>query len=192
MVEAKVANILDNKHAYTTERLNRTRPARKPLTIGTKVWVYKQKQVGGHKLSPRWWGPAIIQARVGESSYIIKWEKETQEVHIDDLKEYEALEFTEEGEDLWFMKGTEGGPIAEKHKTALVEDILDHRPDAYKQTEYLVKWAGWGPEYNTWEPAHRLSRGSGPFLTYCARQGIKLKPLDLMPWRGEETIPAQE
>ena len=55
-------------------------------------------------------------------------------MHLDDLKEYEAQEFTEEGEDLWFVKGDEGGPRDQEDELALVEDIRGHRTNQYRDS----------------------------------------------------------
>ena len=186
MVAEKVAKVLNDKHQVATERINRQRPARPPMEVGTPVWVYKHKRVGGYKTKPRWWGPATIKSRVGDSSYVVEWPEGTQEVHLDDLKVYEAQEFVEEGEDLWFVKGDEGGPRDQEDEMALVEDIRGHRVNEFRELEFLVKWSGWGEEWNSWEPSHKLARGCGPWLTYCARQDLRFRPFDLMPWRGPE------
>ena len=57
-ISETVARVLNKKHEAMVERANRDRPARKPLKIGTRVWVYKHKKVGGYRREPRWWGPS--------------------------------------------------------------------------------------------------------------------------------------
>ena len=40
-----------------------------------------------------------------------------------------------------------------------VDMLLDKRISRYRKTEkisYLVKWHGYGPEHNTWEPAENI------------------------------------
>ena len=39
----------------------------------------------------------------------------------------------------------------------LVEKVLSSRTRR-RQKEYLVKWYGWGPQYNSWEPAKEVVR----------------------------------
>ena len=36
-----------------------------------------------------------------------------------------------------------------------VEKIIDER-DSKAGKEYLIKWVGWGPKYNTWEPSENI------------------------------------
>ena len=101
--------------------------SRKPFELGTLVWVYKHKRVGGYKMEPRWWGPAEITARVGEVSYVVSWENGNQQVHIDDLKEYTVEEFKDEGKDLWFVPNKRLGPHEAELEFAVVEKVVGHR-----------------------------------------------------------------
>ena len=39
-----------------------------------------------------------------------------------------------------------------------VEKILDDRVNSHKENEYFVKWKGYPPEENTWEPEYGLRR----------------------------------
>ena len=49
----------------------------------------------------------------------------------------------------------------------IVERVLDHRERKYgkgSRREYLVRWSGYGPEHNTWEPESHLVLGADVLL----------------------------
>ncbi|GKT31821.1 hypothetical protein ADUPG1_002111, partial [Aduncisulcus paluster] len=37
-----------------------------------------------------------------------------------------------------------------------IEALVDHRGDSKRELEFLVQWAGYQPEENTWEPLSEL------------------------------------
>ena len=166
------------------ERVNRDRAPRKPFEVGDKVWVYKHKRVGGYKMEPRWWGPAEIVTRTGNSSYSVMFEGGKQEVHIDDLKEYEVEEFEDEGEELLYTAIQPDPPKEEKENEAknIVEDIRAHRRhEKLKFIEFLVKWQGKDESENSWIRAGNLVKCARGLLMYCGLNGIELNALDLIP-----------
>lgn len=130
------------------------------MSIGEKVWVYKPSRVGGYRLEPRWWGPAIITKRVGQYSYEVTWDEqvETQLVHLDDLKLYEEPPFfDEEGyeedpEDLIYNAQPREEPSPPK-----IDKILAHRFDKNNKLELLVKWPDKGLVDATWQPAEQFA-----------------------------------
>ena len=160
------------KHEQAIDRINRKRAGRTPFQVGDKVWVYKHKKVGGYKLDTRWWGPAEILRRVGQSSYVVGWEGGEQEVHVDDLKLYEVEEFREEGVELWYMEEPREGERPDKGDTP-VERVIAHRRGSRGITEFLVKWVGWDKEFNTWEPAYNFTRCCQPWVDYCKMYDLK-------------------
>ena len=159
--------------------------------------MYKHKRVGEKKIDPRWWGPARIATQVGAASYVIEWGADNRMVvHADDLRPYEAEEFAEEGEDLWYFRGTEGGPKDGKGPGPVVEKIVAHRvrPDA--TLEFLVKWSGWDDHYNTWEPVWALTKACEPWVEYCHENDIGFEAWELskclLPQEGENAHEARE
>ena len=189
-VDRRVAEVLNKRHEAAVDRVNRSRAPRAIIAIGTKVWVYKQKKVGGYKLEPRWWGPATVSKRIGESSYEISWEEGTFEVHIDDLKEYMVEEFQDEGEELWYIN-EEGEGEAVEEGSAAVEGIITHRVQEKGTMEFLVKWLGWGEDYNPWEPASSFTKCCQPWAEYCDRHEIQLKVHDLI-WKEKNGLDQPE
>jgi hypothetical protein len=49
--------------------------------------------------------------------------------------------------------------LADEQEEWEVEDIVDHKEEGTARF-YLVKWAGWPVEYNTWEPAAHLENAN--------------------------------
>jgi hypothetical protein len=65
---------------------------------------------------------------------------------------------------------------AKKGRKCLLELIMDERVNQETgQTEYLAKWANFGPEHATWEPAHHFEQ---PALDEWAKERTALKSED--------------
>jgi hypothetical protein len=86
-LDVRVAELLNEEHAKLTRRLNVSRSNGEIFVIGDWVWYLRPKKVGGHKLQSWWQGPAKVQKRVGERSYLIRTTRgEEIDVHQDQLK----------------------------------------------------------------------------------------------------------
>ena len=59
-------------------------------------------------------------------------------------------------EQLQIVKSDEQLPPSTVQRKWIVEKILDHKPKRGKIKEYLIKWKGWGPEHDSWEPAENM------------------------------------
>lgn len=165
-IDNRVAEVLNFKHERMQDTINRNRRPKPPLELGTKVWVYKPVRVGGHRLDSRWWGPATVVARVGESSYEVDYgSDQVQLVHIDNLKVWEeppARQGREGGDADW------GEPLEleyeqREEEEAQEEDrltpnkILQHR--VYNgEFQMLVEYTNSQGREEKWEPANKVYR----------------------------------
>jgi len=184
-LDNQVAETLNIKHARMADRINRTRKDRDSFAIGTQVWVYKPTRVGGYRLEPRWWGPAIITKRVGQGSYEVQWDEgETELVHLDDLKEVEEppREVREgtvdhpdwrERTELFYKVDEENDEPVVSDVPPQVEKILSHRVDSSGRLELFVKWQGKGMQDATWELGNNIAPSYIPqWVEYCTRSGV--------------------
>ena len=104
----EIAKKMNNKHDKLLQQLNKGIKEAEVLEVEAEVWVYKPRRVGGYRLEPRWWGPATIVRRVGESSYEVEWEGgKTYLAHRDDLKRVRGEQIEE---------GREEGEVIEYHQ----------------------------------------------------------------------------
>ena len=66
------------------------------------------------------------------------------------------------------------GKIITTHITNLYMTILEHRGDCQRRTfmELKVRWRGYGPEYDSWEPYKNLAC-SEQLILYLVRHRMK-------------------
>ena len=131
---------------------------RKPVTFheGHKVLLstrnLQMKGPGTKKLFPRWTGPFTISKMVGANAERLDLPSAMRihpVFHVSLLKPYRG-----------------DGPVqppppieVDGDKYFAVEAIIDHRDFKRGRTtrrEYLVRWVGYGPEHNTFEPGETL------------------------------------
>jgi hypothetical protein len=125
-----------------------------PFQVGDKVWLDSRNIKTSRptkKLDDKWFGPFPIVKVISDNAYKLKLTPAFAKVHPvfhitllrkaneDQIKErpspvHPEPEIDEEGEEAFE-----------------VEDILDSRLYRHK-LEYLIKWKGYGPEWNLWVP----------------------------------------
>ena len=119
------------------------------VLLNTKNLSLKVPPNGTRKLLPRYAGPFEVMERIGAVAYRIRLPDSMARVHnvfhVSLLKLYR------------FDGNLQPPPLQielEGEVLDVFERILDHRPKgpARRNTEYLVKWEGYGHEHNTWEP----------------------------------------
>ena len=120
------------------------------------------KSPGAPKLLPKWVGPFTVLQRVGPLAYELDL-KGTLPVHnvfhTSILKPFYSdgrfqplpLPIVIEGQE-WYE----------------VQSVLDHRIHG-NSVEYLIQWVGYGPEYNSWEPASGLAKAKERVAEYHNR-----------------------
>lgn len=123
--------------------------------MSTRNWRFKNR-----KLAPKYVKVKITE-RIGKQAYRVSLPKAYERIH--DVFHVSLLE-------PW----NTARPHAEQSPTAQLEDepneweveeVIAHK-DEGDDRFYLVKWAGWPVEYNTWEPDHHLSNAKGMVAKY--------------------------
>lgn len=130
---------------------------------------------GSRKLLPKWVGPFQISQRIGQVAYKLDMPanlKMHNVFHVALLKPYRS-----DGR-------VQPPPPPIELEDSLeyeVERILDHREVKRGHNrirkEFLVKWLGYGPEHNTWEPESNLTNCDELLTAYwtwicSSRQGV--------------------
>jgi hypothetical protein len=91
-----IAEKINRHHEKIAQGLNAKRLKRPPHAVGDWVWLRRPKAVGGVKLQTWWRGHFQVEARVGDSSYVLRIPQtgDSLEVHADQLKAcyWEALD----------------------------------------------------------------------------------------------------
>ena len=133
--------------------------------VGTSVLLntknINMRTPGGRKstpkLLPKWVGPFKILSVVGDSKLAYKLDlPKTMKIHpvfhVSLLKEYHddgrvqpPAPFSFDGETYY-------------HVERILDDRLSTRGRKSPHRQYLVKWLGYGPEHNSWEPAENLEQ----------------------------------
>jgi hypothetical protein len=172
---------------------------------------------GKGKLQPRYMGPFTVSKRIGEAAYklVLPDEMRVHPVfHVSLLKQYMPGK-----DDPVPVRRTavdaEPGPTYVQRGQAYytVQAIHAHRdrtiqgppPKAGRKVrpaevrrEYLVRWEGYRPEDDTWEPAKELHRDElidQIVRAYCAEHGVPLRQVKDKPLVAPtptETIEADE
>ena len=106
-IDAEVTKNFNELHKKQQDRINAKRKPRTPFKVGDKVWALRPPPLQGHKLESWWLGPAVVLARVGNSSYRIQHkESETWDVHMDFLKPWVEDQVMGTSVPLFFHQGT--------------------------------------------------------------------------------------
>ena len=122
------------------------------ILLSTKNIKLKKAKEASRKLMPRWIGPFRISKLVGTAAVKLdlppKWAIHPV-FHVSLIKPYLSNGLVQPPPSS--MDYIDDEPIFQ------VDCLLDKRLSKkgnHKETQYLVKWTGCGPEHNTWEPSH--------------------------------------
>ena len=121
---------------------------------------------GTPKLLPEYIGPFKVQARQGPLAYRLELPEHYRihpVFHVSLLKAYKASPHRKPPPPL---------DIIGDEEEFEVEDVLQHRQKGRK-TSYLVKWTGYGQEYNSWEPEECFAHAHDTIREYWARRSSR-------------------
>jgi hypothetical protein len=122
------------------------------VLLSTKNITFKHP--GSTKFLPKWVGPFKVTKQINDVAFQLELPETMRRLHpvfhISLIKPYVA-------------SGTVQPPppalVDEEGVLWRVDSLLDRRETKRghkKVTEYLIKWAGFGHEHNTWEPADNI------------------------------------
>jgi hypothetical protein len=117
------------------------------------------KTPGTQKLLPRFIGPLKVLQKVGKVAYKLQLPQSMSRAHpvfhVSLLSAYRSDGTVHPPAPIYVEDGV---PIYE------VEAVMDHREVSRRKgqvtKQYLIKWKGYGPENNTWEPERNLNKAA--------------------------------
>jgi len=120
------------------------------------------------KLMPKWVGPYAVLAKAGTVSYKLKLPDNMRihpVFHTSLLKPWKSSE----------RHQVPPAPVeVEGEEEYEVEEVLRHEPARGGKKKYLIKWVGYGPEYNEWKSEEELSHCADLVKAYWNRLPAQL------------------
>lgn len=164
-VQEEVASML----CLAKERMNTGRPGKmkESYTEGEKVWLDGQNiwlRMKSAKLSDRRLGPFHVKKKLSNFAYQLELPG-TMKIH--DVFHVSLLSKVREDMIRPFSKPPAPETIDGEEEYE-VEDIVDSERHATGWF-YHVKWKGYGPENNTWEPKENLANAPGILRKYHSK-----------------------
>jgi transposase InsO family protein len=138
------------------------------VKLSTKHLKFKNR-----KLSPRWVGPFRVLERIGGQAYRIALPHKYARLH--DVFPVQLLEdYRRRDDDDSLMQMPD---LEDPQDEWEVEEIRDKRK-IRDTMHYLVKWAGWPSEYNSYEPAFHLANAPDAIAAFERKLKRKRKDND--------------
>ncbi|RDB19205.1 Retrovirus-related Pol polyprotein from transposon opus [Hypsizygus marmoreus] len=157
---------------------NKGRRPTREFPIGSKVLVnphtleWVESKGEGAKLVQRWIGPFEVAQRINPKVYRLKMSDKysgSPVFNIDHLKPYIESSIPNLTRST-LPETRQGKPEAEEYD---VEKIVGHRFNKKsKKMEYLVRWLGYGPQFDTWQSTKDLK--NAPWVVATYRKHAKL------------------
>ena len=150
--------------------------------VGDPVWVIRPRPMGTHR-TKTWFTPGELVRRIGEDTYRIKvGHGQFRERHEIQLRVREPdLRGQHVSLDYAAHEADSDDSYAEQDDYT-VEKILAQRSNASapEGLEFKVRWRGYGPSHDTWEPVSSfVPRFNTPFMDYIRKDKTKIHVSDL-------------
>ena len=136
-----------------------------PHSLG---WV--DAKGAGAKLKQRWIGPFEVLQRINPKVFRLKMSDRYPGFpvfNIEHLKKYEESTPTM-GERTVMPESRRSKVESPEYE---VESIVGHRRSG-RALQYLIRWSGYGPQYDSWEPASGLKNAPALVRKYRQEQGL--------------------
>jgi hypothetical protein len=158
---------------------NKGRKEAPDLKIGSRVLVnphsleWKEAKGEGKKLVQRWIGPFEVVQKINPKVYRLRMNDRypgTPVFNIEHLKPYQEppAAFGVDRTTLPEMRNDE-----EATEEFPVERIIGHRRVGKKKTlEFLLRWEGYGPQFDTWQTARDLKNAHGVLAEYKKKNNL--------------------
>jgi hypothetical protein len=170
----EICRIVTKVHAERTTKFRREHPE-KVFEPGDMVWL--RNTDGANKLEPLWVGPCEILKRYGNTGrYQVATMDGPEDLHMDSFKMYTAPP-SGKAIPCWFYRPA---PKLPEGDSFVIDKILKHRHRNGKH-EWLVRWKGYGPEDDTWEPTSSfIGDIQQDWTEWNKTRGIKISIDDLL------------
>ena len=150
--------------------------------VGDPVWVIRPRPLGTHR-TRKWFTPGEVVRRIREDTYHSKvGHRQFRERHESRLRVQEPdLRGQHVSLDYAAHEADSDDDYAQQDDYT-VEKILAQRPSASAPggLEFKVRWQGYGPSIDTWEPVSSfVPRINTPFIDYIRKHKTKIHVSDL-------------
>ena len=150
--------------------------------VGDPVWVIRPRPMGTHR-TKTWFTPGKVVRNIGEDTYRIKvGHGQFRERHESQLRVREPDLRGQHVSLSYAAHEADSDDDYAERDDYTVEKILAQRPKASAPggLEFKVRWRGYGPSHDTWEPVSSfVPRVNTPFMEYIRKHKTKIHVSDL-------------
>jgi hypothetical protein len=190
--------LLDAQDRQTVEANRHRQPVDKRIKVGAKVFLdakdlpitYANVRPNRRKLIYRYLGPYEIVRMVNPNAVELDF---PNDMKIHDVVNVSRLKVDRTDSLSERIYVTPPPPVRTSRTgtTHIIEAIVGHRPDEDKRAgwKYHVKWEGWDPKDNTWEPEANLAGATAMVEKYWETQGGRpggVRPAGVRPGGGRK------